>query len=80
MTNNTNQMMRVAETIRSQIHPHVLMCSASRNFGAFENEIGMYGIQFKIQLLIEMLWCFCSRRYLRQLPHSHSPAYTHMRL
>ena len=48
MTNNTNQMMQVAETIRSQIHPHVLMCSASRNFGAFENEIGMYGIQFKI--------------------------------
>ena len=48
MTNNTNQMMQVAETIRSQIHPHVLMCSAARNFGAFENEIGMYGIQFKI--------------------------------
>ena len=48
MTNNTNQMMRVAETIRSQIHPHVLMCSASRNFGAYENEQGLYGIQFKI--------------------------------
>ena len=48
MTNNTNKMMRVAETIRSQIHPHVLMCSASRNFGAIENEQGLYGIQFKI--------------------------------
>ena len=48
MTNNTNQMMQVAETIRSQIHPHVLMCGASRNFGAFENEQGLYGIQFKI--------------------------------
>ena len=46
MTNS--EMMQVAETIRSQIHPTVLMCSASRNFGAYENEIGMYGIQFKI--------------------------------
>tara|TARA_R110000751_G_scaffold203089_1_gene307529 strand:- start:1 stop:348 length:348 start_codon:yes stop_codon:yes gene_type:complete len=46
MTNN--DMMQVAETIRSQIHPTVLKCSASRNFGAYENEIGMYGIQFKI--------------------------------
>ncbi len=43
-----NIMMNVAKTIRSQIHPNVLMCSASRNFGAFENEIGMYGLQFKI--------------------------------
>ena len=48
MTNNTNQIMRVAETIRSQIHPHVLMCSAARNFAAYENEQGLYGIQFKI--------------------------------
>ena len=50
MTNNTNQriMMQVAETIRSQIHPHVLMCSAARNFAAYENEQGLYGIQFKI--------------------------------
>ena len=46
MTNT--EMMQVAETIKSQIHPQVLMCSASRNFGAYENEIGMYGIQFKI--------------------------------
>ena len=46
MTNT--EMMEVAETIKSQIHPQVLMCSASRNFGAFENEQGLYGIQFKI--------------------------------
>jgi len=46
MTNN--EMMQVAETIRSQIHPTVLMCAAARNYGAYENEIGMYGIQFKI--------------------------------
>ena len=46
MTNT--ELMQVAETIRSQIHPHVLMCSAARNFGAFENEQGLYGIQFKI--------------------------------
>ena len=46
MTNN--EMMTVAETIRSQIHPTVLMCSASRNFGAIENKDGLYGIQFKI--------------------------------
>ena len=46
MTNN--EMMTVAETIRSQIHPTVLMCSASRNFGAIENQQGLYGIQFKI--------------------------------
>jgi hypothetical protein len=46
MTNN--EMMQVAETIRSQIHPTVLMCAAARNYGAIENEEGLYGIQFKI--------------------------------
>ena len=46
MTNN--EMMTVAETIRSQIHPTVLMCAAARNFGAIENKDGLYGIQFKI--------------------------------
>ena len=46
MTNN--ELMQVAETIRSQIHPTVLMCSASRNFGAIEDKNGLYGIQFKI--------------------------------
>ena len=46
MTNN--EMMTVAETIRSQIHPTVLMCAAARNYGAIENKDGLYGIQFKI--------------------------------
>ena len=46
MTNT--ELMQVAETIRSQIHPTVLMCSASRNFCAIENKDGLYGIQFKI--------------------------------
>tara|TARA_R110000744_G_scaffold223769_1_gene342488 strand:- start:44 stop:376 length:333 start_codon:yes stop_codon:yes gene_type:complete len=46
MTNT--ELMQVAETIKSQIHPEVLMCSASRNFGAYENEKGLFGIQFKI--------------------------------
>ena len=46
MTNN--EMMTVAETIRSQIHPTVLMCAADRNYGAIENKDGLYGIQFKI--------------------------------
>jgi len=46
MTNT--EMMQVAETIKSQIHPTVLICAAARNFGAFENEQGLYGIQFKI--------------------------------
>jgi hypothetical protein len=43
-----NEMMQVAKTIRSQIHPTVLMCAAARNYGASENEEGLYGIQFKI--------------------------------
>ena len=43
---NNNDILNVAKTIKSQIHPTILMCSASRNFGAFENEIGMYGLQF----------------------------------
>ena len=43
-----NEMMTIAETIRSQIHPTVLMCAAARNYGAYENEEGLYGIQFKI--------------------------------
>ncbi len=47
-TMNNNDILNVAKTIKSQIHPTVLMCSAARNFAAFENEIGMYGIQFKI--------------------------------
>jgi hypothetical protein len=43
-----NEMMTIAKTIRSQIHPTVLMCAAARNYGAIENEEGLYGIQFKI--------------------------------
>ena len=46
MTNN--EMIQVAETIRSQIHFEVIMCAAARNFAAFENKDGLYGIQFKI--------------------------------
>ena len=46
MTNN--ELIQVAETIRSQIHPTVLMCAAARNYGAIENKEGLYGIQFKI--------------------------------
>ncbi len=49
MTNNTNQMMKVAETIRSQIHPTILMCAGATTFGAYENEVGMFGLQFKIR-------------------------------
>jgi len=46
MTNN--EMLQTAETIRSQINKTVLMCAAARNFGAYEDEKGLYGIQFKI--------------------------------
>ena len=46
MTNK--EMMQVANTIRSQIHFEVIMCAAARNFAAFENKDGLYGIQFKI--------------------------------
>ena len=42
------ELLQIAETIRSQIHPTILMCSASRNFGAIEDKNGLYGIQFKI--------------------------------
>lgn len=42
------ELMQVAETIRSQIHPTVLMCAAARNYGAIKNKDGLYGIQFKI--------------------------------
>jgi hypothetical protein len=48
MTINNEQLLNIANTIRSQIHPTILMCSASRNFGAIENEKGLYGLQFNI--------------------------------
>ena len=41
-------ILNVANTIRSQIHPTVLMCAAARNYGAYENEKGLYGLQFTI--------------------------------
>ena len=40
--------MQVAETIKSQIHKNVLMCAAARHFRAYEDEKGLYGVQFKI--------------------------------
>ena len=43
-----NEMMQVAETIKSQIHPTVLMCAAARNFHASENKDGMVGVSFII--------------------------------
>lgn len=41
-------IMQVAETIKSQIHRTVLMCAAARSFTAYENTIGLYGLQFII--------------------------------
>jgi hypothetical protein len=49
MADNKNIMMKVAETIRSQIHSTVLLCAGATNFGAYENETGMFGLQFKIR-------------------------------
>ena len=47
MTKNQEALL-IAETIKSQIHPTVLMCAAARNYDAYEKEEGLYGIQFKI--------------------------------
>lgn len=45
----TNQdVLNVAKTIKSQIHPTVLMCAAARKFAAYEDEKGLYGLQFTI--------------------------------
>jgi len=46
MTNEN--VLNVANTIRSQIHPTVLICAAARNYGAYEDEKGLYGLQFTI--------------------------------
>jgi len=46
MTNE--DVLNVAKTIKSQIHPTVLMCAAARNYGAYEDEKGLYGLQFTI--------------------------------
>ena len=45
---SNDQLLNVAETIRSQIHPTILMCAAARNFGAYEDEKNLYGLQFTI--------------------------------
>ena len=45
---NNDQLLNVANTIKSQIHPTILMCAAARNFAAYEDENNLYGLQFKI--------------------------------
>ena len=45
---NNEQLLNVAKTIKSQIHPTILMCSAARNFAAYEDKKNLYGLQFKI--------------------------------
>lgn len=45
---NNQELLNIAKTIKSQIHPTILMCSAARNFGAYEDEKGLYGLQFTI--------------------------------
>ena len=42
------EMLNFAKTIKSQIHPTVLMCAAARNYGAYEDKKGLYGLQFTI--------------------------------
>ena len=46
MTNT--ELMQVAETIKSQIHPTILMCAGARSFHATENKDGLFGISFII--------------------------------
>ena len=45
---SNQDLLNVANTIRSQIHPTVLMCAAARNYGAYEDKKGLYGLQFTI--------------------------------
>ena len=42
------KLMQVAETIKSQIHPTILMCAGARSFHATENKDGLFGISFII--------------------------------
>ena len=42
------KLMQVAETIKSQIHPTVLICAGARSFHATENKDGLFGISFII--------------------------------
>ena len=46
MTND--DVLNVAKTIKSQIHPTVLMCAAARNYAAYEDKDGLFGLQFTI--------------------------------
>jgi len=46
MTNE--DVLNVAKTIKSQIHPTVLICAAARNYAAYEDKDGLYGLQFTI--------------------------------
>ena len=46
MTNK--DVLNVAKTIKSQIHPTVLICAAARNYAAYEDKNGLYGLQFTI--------------------------------
>ena len=41
-------VLNVAKTIKSQIHPTVLMCAAARNYAAYEDKDGLFGLQFTI--------------------------------
>ena len=45
---SNQELLNVAKTIKSQIHPTVLMCAAARNYGAYEDKKGLYGLQFTI--------------------------------
>ena len=46
MTNE--DVLNVAKTIKLQIHPTVLMCAAARNYAAYEDKDGLFGLQFTI--------------------------------
>ena len=46
MTNE--DVLNIAKTIKSQIHPTVLICAAARNYAAYEDKDGLFGLQFTI--------------------------------
>jgi len=46
MTNE--DVLNIAKTIKLQIHPTVLMCAAARNYAAYEDKDGLFGLQFTI--------------------------------
>jgi len=45
---SNQDVLNVAKTIKSQIHPTVLICAAARNYAAYEDKDGLYGLQFTI--------------------------------